>query len=244
MEFGDVNFGRDFKEKSKWLFTLGSETIRYTATLPAYEGVHETIEDKEVNDLNGYGLSFGRDFYIGRGFSSTFGVHVYYSKTLDKVIGKAARDINLDFSESRTAHQLTAYEASLGMNYLFDYKIVDVQPFFELGAGAGQVKVEKQYSRRGFASPNETNGSEEYDVSVLEKFAFTRLSVGLNFISYKGLMSYFKLSTAPIVIGSRETEGVTNVRGSAVFNNVDKSENDLSEIQNLVILSVGIGGYF
>lgn len=244
MEFGNVNFGRDFKEKSKWLFTLGSETIRYTATLPVYKGEHETIDDKEVNDLNGYSLSLGRDFYIGKGISTTFTLHAYYSKTLDKIIGKAASDIDLNFSETRTAHQLTAYEASLGINYLIDNKIIDVQPFFEVGAGAGQVKVEKQYSRIGFSAPNEIDGSEEYDVSVLEKFAFTRLSLGVNFISYKGLMSYIKLSSAPIVIASRETEGVTNIKGSAIFNKIDKTEKDLNEIQNLGILSIGIGGYF
>ena len=244
MEFGNVNYGRNFKEKSKWMLTLGSETIRYTATLPKYKGEHVDIDGSEVNDLNGYGLQFGRDFYLGKGVSSTIKFGAYYSKTLDKIIGKGARDINIDFSETRIAHQMSAYEGSLGLNYIFDYKVVDVQPFLEFGTGAGQIKVEKQYSRRGFPEPNETNGSEEYDISVTESFAFTRVSLGVNFISYKGLMSYFKVSAMPIVIASRETEGITNVKGSSVFIDVDKSEDSLGEIQTLTMLSVGIGSYF
>jgi hypothetical protein len=243
MEFGNVDFGRDFKEKSKWLLRIGSETIRYASTFPEYTGEHEEIKDGEVNDLNGYGLSFGRDFYLGNGLSSTINLGAYYSKTLDKIVGKAARDIDLDFSETRTAHELTGYEAGIGINYLFDYRIVDIQPFFEIAMGAGQVKAEKQYTRRGFPN-NETNGSEEYDVNVTEQFAFSRLSMGVNFISYKGLMSYLKMSTMPIIIASRETKGVTNLKDSAVIVDVDKSEKGLTETKNLILLSIGIGSYF
>lgn len=242
LEFGDVNFGRDFKEKSKWIFKLGSETIHYVSKFPEYKGEHVTVESEEADNVNGYGLSLGRDFYLGGGVSTSFQISGLYSKTLDKVTGKAAKDINIDFSEVRTAHQMTAYEASFALNYLFDYKVVDIQPFIEFGAGAGEVLNQKEYHRRGF--PSETEGSEEYNVSVKEKFALTRLSIGINFISYKGLMSYIKVSSVPIFITKRETDGRTNLKGTAVYQDVSSKDSSLNEKQNLTMISIGIGSYF
>lgn len=243
MEFGNVNFGRDFKDKSKWYLKLGSETIRFASNLPEYKGEHVSVEDGEVDDLNGYGLSFGRDFYLGAGVSTSFSIGAYYSKTLDKIIGKAAKDIDLDFAETRTAHQLTAYEAAVSLNYLFDYKVVDIQPFIEAGIGAGEVITEKEYYRLGIDG-FETNGSEEYDVSVRETFALTRISLGVNFISYKGLMSYFKVTTMPLVVSDRETDGQSNVKGSATIIDLNNNESGVNDNKTLTLVSVGIGSYF
>ena len=44
LEFGDVNFGRDFKEKSKWSIKSGMSYIRYPSVFPEFDGVHENID--------------------------------------------------------------------------------------------------------------------------------------------------------------------------------------------------------
>ena len=242
MEFGDVNFGRDFKEKSKWLIKAGSENYQYPTVLPKFKGEHESFSDNELEEINGYGLSIGRDFYIGGGISALITVGGYYAKTLDKVIGKAARDIDFDYSETRSSHFLQAYEASIALNYLFDYKVVDVQPFIEFGAGTGLNRVEKEYSTLGFTGDDDS--SEYYDVSVEEQFQFARLSLGINFISYKGLMSYFRFTSTTFIKSEREIEGSSNLRDSVVIVDYDEKENDLSETETAAMVSVGIGRYF
>jgi hypothetical protein len=242
LEFGDINFGRDFKEKSKWLFKSGAELINYPTVLPEFDGEHENIGDSERNELNGYGLNFGRDFYLTNGFSTLITVGAYYSKTLDKTIGKAAQDIDLDFSETRTAHQLSAYEAAIAFNYIFDYKIVDIQPFIEVGAGVGSAKTEKQYKSIGLTSV--TNGSENYDVTVNEDFTFSRVSLGVNLISYKGLMSYLKLTSMQIDKSSRKIEGNSNAYQSATVIDISSDEKNLKESETVTMVSVGIGRYF
>lgn len=242
MEFGDVNFGRDFKEKSKWLVKAGSENYQYPTVLPKFKGEHESFSENELEEINGYGLSIGRDFYIGGGLSALITVGGYYAKTLDKVIGKAARDIDFDYSETRSSHFLQAYEASIALNYLFDYRVVDVQPFIEFGAGTGLNRVEKEYSTLGLEG--ETDSTEFYDVSVEEQFQFARLSLGINFISYKGLMSYFRFTSTTFIKSERDIEGSSNLRGSAVIVNYDDKEKDLSETETAAMVSIGIGRYF
>jgi hypothetical protein len=242
MEFGDVNFGRNFNEKSKWVFKSGVEYINYPVSLPEYKGEHETYSDSDSDDLNGYGLSFGRDFYISNGFSTLVSFNFYYSKTLDKKIGKAADDIDFDYASTRSSHELFAYEGSIAINYIFDNKLVDVQPFFEAGFGVGENKVNKEYTTLGFTDI--ANSSEDYDVNVTEEFALSRISIGMNFISYKGLMSYVKLTSVTILKTNRETQGESNLRGTDAVINYDANETGLSESRTMTMASVGIGRYF
>lgn len=242
LEFGDVNFGRNFKDKSKWNFRLGGEVFNYIGKLPEYDGQHFATDGEENQSVNGYSLSVGRDFYLGGGVSTSIYINGYHSNTLDKVVGKAARDINLEVSEVRNSYKMNAYEASIAFNYLFDYSVVDIQPFVELGLGAGTMLNEILYQRRGL--PGEINGSELYDVKVEETFDFSRISLGVNFISYKGLMSYLRVSTMPIVVGARQINGQTNVKNSATIINLDTKESSIEEARSLTMISLGVGSYF
>ena len=243
MEFGDVNFGRDFKEKSKWILNVGGGVMQYPAVLPEFNGEHQSYDAESSYDVNGYSLSVGRDFYLGAGTSFSVGLGGFYAKTLDKITGKAASDIDFDYSEARQSFQISAYEATVALNYLFDFKVVDVQPFIEFGAGAGTSNIKIQYTTLGFGT-NEANSSEDYDVTVDEKFATTRLSLGVNFISYKGLMSYFKVSTIQMMKSERKTKGESNLRGTATIVPYDSSDSNLDETETVGMVSVGIGSYF
>ena len=242
LEFGNVNFGRDYKEKSKWHMRMGSEQLSYQAKLPPFSGKHREIKAQETDIVNGYGLSIGRDFYLGWGISTQFNIGGYYSNSVHKIIGKAAEDIDIDFAETRTNYQINAYESSLSFNYLFDYRVVDIQPFIEAGAGAGTSKLEKRYKRMGL--PSETNGSENYLANIEESFAFSRVSLGVNFISYRGIMSYLKFSSVQMLKLSRETEGSSNAFGTAAIVDVYSKEDNLKESVTTTLISVGVGRYF
>lgn len=242
MEFGDINFGRNFKEKSKWIIKTGMGYIKYPSALPSFNGVHENIKTGETNELNSYAFSFGRDFYIAHSWSTSLFLGGLYSKTLDKVLGKAASDIDIDFSHTRTAHLLVGYEAALALNYIFDYKLLDIQPFIEFGAGVGSAEVEKEYTRLGLAI--EESGDENYNVKTKEEFNFTRLSVGVNFVSYKGLMSYFKATSMQMLKTSRKVTGTTKALGSPTVTNVSSHNSNLNESEVVTVLEIGIGSYF
>ncbi len=242
MEFGDVNFGRDFKEKSKWILNLGGGLMQYPTTLPEYSGEHQSYKSESTYEINGYNFNIGRDFYIGSAFSISVGLGAFYAKTLDKVTGKAAADIDLDYSEARESFRVVSYEASIALNYLLDYRIVDVQPFIEFGTGAGTSEIKVQYSTLGLTG--EDNSSERYDVTIDEQYTATRLSLGVNFISYKGFMSYFKLSSIQMFKSSRDINGESNLRGTADIVNYDSSDSSLSESKSASMVSLGIGSYF
>ncbi|MBT4792230.1 MAG: hypothetical protein HON90_11715 [Halobacteriovoraceae bacterium] len=242
LEFGNVDFGRNFKEKSKWTLKSGLSYIRYPSAFPDLEGVHESIDGVEFNELNGYSLSIGRDFYIGNSFSSELSIRGHYARTIDKVVGYATEEIKVEFAETRTAHQFSALEAVFALNYIFDYKVIDLQPFFEIGLGSGTSESEKQYSRVGL--PTETEGSESYDASVSEKFSFSQISLGLNLISYKGLMSYIRFSSMQMVKTFRETTGTNKVKGAATIFDISSKESSLNESENVSVVSIGIGRYF
>ncbi len=242
MEFGDVNFGRDFKEKSKWLMTLGGGVMQYPTTLPEFTGEHQSYNEVENYNINGYELGFARDFYLGHQFSLSLGGNIFYAKTLDKTIGKAAEDIDFDYSEARESFNVKSGEVTVAFNYLFDYRIVDVQPFIEFGFGRGESTIKIEYSTLGLTGDDDS--SEDYDVEVDEVYNYSRVALGVNFISYKGFMSYFKASVTQMVIAERKTTGESNLRDDTTIISYDLSNNDLSESHTVGTLSVGIGSYF
>lgn len=242
LEFGNVNFGRDFKDKSKWFVKTSMENIIYKSILPEFDGVHESIADEEEYNLIGYGFYVGRDLYLGKGLSASLQIGGVAISSLDRTLGQAAKDVDLEISSLRTSHKVYQYEAAFAVNYLFDYRVVDVQPFAEFAAGHGTTETEVEYTRLGLTS--ETNGDEDYDVTVEEKFNYTKLSLGINFISYKGLMSYIKVTSLIILPSERETSGETKRFGETTINKIDDSEKDIDETLTVTAASFGIGGFF
>jgi len=236
LNFGDKDFAKEKTEKSKWIIRTGIEYLKYTSTFPAFDGKHEAFENSEEADVWGYGLYFGRELYLGKGLSTTLTLGAAYHKTITKEVGQAARDIEYDVSSSRRNNQVITYEAMLSLNYLFDNKVVDLQPFIEGGLGMGNARVEKYYSR---VSVPDANSGEEYDVVSEDVFAYSKISIGLNIIAFDGLISYFKVSTMLMNVSERNTKGDSVAFGTTTRVNYDTSDKDQSETMTSASLGMG-----
>lgn len=241
LSFGNKNYAEEKTEKGKWFLKTGMEYLRYQSTFPEYSGKHEEFEENEQEDIWGYGLYFGREIYFGAGISSSITIGAAYHKTLNKEVAKAAEDIDFDVANTRRGHQVLSYEATMSINYLFDNKIVDVQPFIEGGIGLGNARIEKYYQRKPVES---TAAAEEYDVVTEEKFTYTKLSIGVNFISFEGISSYFKVSTILTNISERETTGDSNLFGTTAQVTYDSNETGLNETLSMTMASIGLGYMF
>lgn len=239
LNFGDAEFSKESSEKSVWIFKSGLEYLKYESSLPEYSGVHEGIEKGDKRDLWGLGISFGRDFYLTSGLSSTFSLDVSYFKSLDKENAKAAEDIDLDIANVRDGHFVYTAGGSLALNYLIDYKLVDVQPFIEFGAGLGKAEVEKDYTKKSLTQT--ATDVENYSAKTVENFTYSSMSLGVNFISYKGITSYIKGTAKQIVILNRESTGKLQALGSTTFTSLDNEEKDLSESKTMLSASLGLG---
>jgi hypothetical protein len=243
LEIGDKDFKKEKQHESKWLVKLGFDLIQYPTSLPEFEGKHDSVETGEVRNTYGSSLGVARDFNIGSGFSTTLGLSGFYHRDHDKDIGKGAEDIDIDFSETRTSQRIHGGELSISLNYLFENKHVNIQPFLELSGGVGESQVEKEYTRDELPSI-ETNGTEDYDVVQDESFNYTKIGFGLNFISRYGIVSYVKASMMSLTKTDRETEGESNVFGSAVIKDESSKENGINENESVMSASAGIGYYF
>ena len=136
LEFGDDDFGRNFKEKSTWIMKAGADYIQYPVSLPTFVGQHDKFTVGDIDSINASTVTVGRDFYLGGGVSTAFFVGGFFGDNKAIRVGKAAADIDLDFSNTTSNYKTSGYEASVAINYIFDYKVVDVQPFIEVGARA------------------------------------------------------------------------------------------------------------
>lgn len=240
LQFGNKDFSKEKKDKSKWFFKTGVEYIGYKTNLPEYRGVHDSIRAGEVQDVLGIGFGFGRDFYLGRGFSFGLGTGVTYAKTLAREINNAASDLDIDIANTRKSHLLLTGEIQASLSYTFDNKLIDIQPFIEGSFGIGSANIDYEYDRE----PVDGDMSEEnYKANSDETFTMTKLSLGVNFISFKGLVTYLKLTTAMINITKRDIDGRSNVAGTDDIVSFDGIETN-EDPSFVTMASLGLGYLF
>ncbi|MCO4753748.1 MAG: hypothetical protein KC478_04665 [Bacteriovoracaceae bacterium] len=226
---------KNLKDK-KWRLDLGLDYMQYPTTLPEYNGTHANVKSEENSDVFGIGLNIGREFSIGAGVSTTLKIGGFYNKTLDKSVGKASKDIDMDLANVRTDHMVYGTEASVSLNYLVENSILNFQPFIEFGMGTGNAEIEKQYSFEGIES--DRSDAENYNAQVQEGFDYGKASVGVNFISQKGIISYIKATKLSMNVKEREVAGVAD------STSLDKKEKDLNEAKDVMSASLGLGFLF
>jgi hypothetical protein len=238
LNFGNKDFAKEKSDKSKWIIKSGVEHIAFQANLPEFEGIHQKFEKGDVEDIVGYGITFGREFYFGAGFSSSITLGLTYAKTLSRFSGKATPDIDEELAYTRKGHHVSSGEIQGSINYIFDYKIVDIQPFLEGSFGVGSASLDYRYHREPIGTADK---SEDYNVRSHENYTFTKASLGVNLIAYNGLISYLKLTTAMVVVSDREINGTTNIAGSNTIVDVSSDEKNLGEKSSVTMASLGIG---
>jgi hypothetical protein len=244
LETGNKNFKAEKSEESKWLFKIGMEYMKYPTALPNYTGENESVKFGEQKDISGLGLGFSREFYITSGFSTNLSLGTFYFKTLDKKIGQASKEYDIEIASVRDGYYVYGYDASISVNYTFENKVVDIQPFIEFGVGAGHGEIEKKYKRDNITNnASSTIGEEKYDVVSDENFTFTKASLGINFVGYKGLMSFIKVSSMMMNKTDRKTKGTTSIEGGGDIA-VETNETELSETEVVTTAQLGIGYFF
>lgn len=241
LEVGDKEFAATKTNKSKWLFKLGMDYMKYPTAMPEYTGENESVRGGEEVDITGLGLSFAREFYLGLGLSSNLTLGGFYYKTLDKKVGKASSDYDIEIASVRDGYFLYGYEAALSLNYLFDNENVDVQPYIEFGVGAGHAEIEKIYKRENISAV--TDGEELYDISTNEDFTFIKSTLGVNFIAFKGLVSYLEVSSMIMGKNNRESAGKTSIEGAGNVS-INSKEDDIDESATITTAQLGIGYFF
>ncbi len=235
LEFRDENFDPRSVEDKNWQFNFGVEYLRYPTVLPAFQGTHEKIEKEEKYDVYGVGLAFGREFDLFGGLSTVWKLGGFYSKTLETTRGKAAQGEDLELANVRTNHMVYGGEATASLNYLFDNKVIDVQPFVEFGLGTGIANIEKEYVFEGI-QPDRSD-AEDYDIRTEENFNYAKTSIGINFIGLEGVAFYIKATNMILNISKRK---ITGFDGSKKRD--DSSQPD--ETKSLLSASLGVGYLF
>ena len=236
LEFRDEGFKSESIKEKKWQITMGADYLNYQASLPAYSGKHEKIDSDENSNIYGVSIGFGREFRVAGDFSITPKLGGFYTKTLQRNVGKASKDIDLDLSSVRDDHMVYGGEVSASLNYLFENSILNLQPFFEAGVGTGIANIQKEYIFDGIQS--DRSDAEDYDVSVDENFNYTRASLGVNFISTQGVLSYVKVTQMVLDVTKRKTKGSINGADQS------KNESDLNERKDFLAASIGFGYLF
>lgn len=244
MEFGAKDFKSKKMNKSKWVFDLGASQINYPTKFPnEFKGAYDTV--KKEHDYESYGiqLGFGGELNLGAGISSTLKLGGFYSKNLNSVKAQASEDIDLDLASTSLSHVVYGGEASLSLNYLFETKSLGIQPFIEFGVGSGVTDIKRTYDYKGLSGSSYPD-PEYYEMNIDEKFDFSRMSVGVNFISARGLVSYFKASRLAMVVSERKYEG--KIQSATDTDKVPYSDKltDLTDSFDMLMGSVGLGFRF
>ena len=242
LSFGNKDFVKEKSKKNKWSFKLGAEYIGYKASFPEFSGINDSFRSGDLQDVLGIGFSFGREFYLGRGFSAGLGLGLTYAKTLSRDIDNAAADLDIEIANTRRSDLITTGEIQGSISYLFDNKLVDVQPFLEGSIGLGFAKLDYEYNREDLENMN--NMDESYRASSDEVFTLTKLSLGLNLISYKGLVTYIKVTTAMLLYNDQDIEGRFKPAGTTAVTDLTPADDNEKQTAFITMGSLGLGYLF
>jgi hypothetical protein len=238
MVFGEKGYLQQKKKESKFILEMGANYLSYPTALPSFDGKHESFKQDQDVMIWGTDITWGYEQHLFGDFSTTIRFGGFYNKTLNETKGKAAEDIALDVASITSEYEIYGAQASLSLNYLVDNSFLAFQPFAEFGLGKGFAIIDEEYEFDG-AAPDP---AEVYDVRIKEDFTTARISIGVNFISSRGLYSYFKASQTSLLFGERDIQADIAVGGSSTANGVDTVEKDQSA--TATSYAIGLGALF
>ncbi len=242
LDFKDVNLSEASFEGQDWIFQIGAEYLEYPVDFPKFVGDYESIGEEKKSTW-GLGLAFGREFKIVGGLSSTILIGGFYNKTVSESVGEAAEDIDLELSTLREDFAIGGGEASISLGYAYQSGTLKIKPFVQFAAGSGNGIVEMEYINRGI-DPNDPDDNEAYDVKVSEEFAYAKATLGIEFISSTGYLSYFKLTNTNIAKSSREVVGESKAKGESEEVDLSQDKDEIDETVSSFSGSIGLGVMF
>lgn len=243
MEFGSKDFKNNEYKTSNWVFEFGYSHLPYELVLPEFDSKYDKVDEKENIQLSGASMAFGGQLYFGAGFSSSLKLGVSHFQSLETVTGKATEELDdEDLATYDLTQQVQTAEVTLGLEYLIDTKYLGVQPFvaFSLGKGRSSAKRDFEYDEDDTIS---ADNPENYKVQAIEDFDYNKISLGVNFISNKGLTSYIVVSQMNINKTDREFTGRAQNQSGAVT--VESTgDTAIDETSSVIVGSVGLGYMF
>ncbi|MCT4640950.1 MAG: hypothetical protein N4A33_01545 [Bacteriovoracaceae bacterium] len=210
MEIDTLEDRKNFNPKgSKWVLEFGVDYLNYPISLAAFKGQYKNFEASEELNFYNIHLGIGREFYLGKGWSFSVKGGGFYADGQDEELGNGASDIDYIISTTKEKNKMYGTQVSGAINFLFENKSVHIQPFIEFTAGTINTNYQKHYIDKGITSI--TSGvpslpAQNYHADVEEKGTFTRLALGVNFISNYHISSYFKVSQNNVSISDRTSE--------------------------------------
>lgn len=207
----------DFKVKrSKWLVDIGAKYIGYEVEASSFDAKHVDVDAEDTLTTYSFNLGLGREFYLGYNFSLSLKGSAFIAGNSKQISGFAAEEIEDYVLATYTEeYDILGQELSASINYIFEGKVIHIQPFFELGGGRGTTEFSRNYSDKGITSAAGENSDDdyaphEYAYSATEEFLFSRLTLGVNFLSNYNINSFIKVSQNMMSVKNRK-----NIRASA-----------------------------
>lgn len=238
MEFGEKGYFEQNKKKSKWIFEMGANYLQYPSALPEFDGVHEEYKKDKNLLIWGTDINWGYEQHLAGGFSTTIRIGGFYNKTIGEVTGKAADDIDLDAASIDSEYELYGAQASLSLNYLVDNSFLPFQTYAEFGVGKGFSIIDEKYEFEGAL----TDPEDLYDVKIKDDYTSARLSIGINFISSRGLFSYFKATQTSYLFTNRKINAEITQDGIPTSNSGKSTLKD--ETASSLTYAIGMGALF
>lgn len=239
MEFGNENFDN---HKSAWVFNLGVEYLKYPIVLPSFSGTHHKVKDESEVETGGGYFALGGNIYLGAGISTTLKVGGFLNNNTDREVGKAAEEVDIDLANTKSNYRVNGAEASLSLNYLIESSLINWQPFIEGAVGTGSSLIKEEYNFDGLTTA--TSDDELYKMESKEVFSYNKQSLGVNFISSYGIISYFKVTRTVFNISERELKGSFKKTDAASATTVNQKNKDLEEEYEVMAASIGAGYLF
>ena len=241
MEFGVDDYNA---QKSKWKFDVGFNYLDYPTRLPVFDGQFYKNKELENYEIYGLNLGFGRDLYLGAGFSITGRLGSFYYATFDNQTGKASKEIDLELASNRREHNLYGADAQISLNYIIEGSVVDFQPFVFGGVGVGTANIQREYKFLGIGTDaaSQEQDRELYDVKLEDSFSYREAGLGINFISKRGITGHLKASKRTLALNERKVKGQIKEEGQTT-RNISINENTSSEF-DVWSASVGMGFLF
>ncbi len=243
MEFGSKEFKAEQFQKSSWVFNMGYTYIEWDTTMPEYDGSFDDIEDESISYMSGILFDFGRQFYISSNFSATLKLIIGYYVSLEEITSQAAEELDLELAELDLTHEIFTGEVALSLDYLYETSLVGIQPFVEFSLGTGKSRVDRNYKYDGLTGSPDAPNPERYKVVSEETFLFSKASVGVTFIGWKGITSYIKFSAMTINKTEREFSGYSLTQ-AGTEQSEDNKNKDPDYTETLLTGSVGFGYLF
>lgn len=223
--------------KSNFQFRIGANLMSYE---PQYnfDATKKDLMNREVNAL-GTEFDFGWEQKLFSGLSITPVIGAFFQRYTKDDVTKASPDLPEVVSTFDEKVEVMGGLAGGFLNYNFSSPLlgVTVQPFVAAFVGRGRSNMKMQYSY------DLTPTTENYNMTIKEDFNFTRIGLGVNFLSvtkpYYGFIAFYQMDIDP----QTRSEFGTFKESSGSTQAVDRERTDLKSYSSY-IATVGMGYRF